>query len=301
MGKLTVSLDFEIGWGAVESERWKLREQKGVYRDLRPILREMIAQLDDYGISLTWATVGAMVSEPTPEDFDHLPEKYRKMLQEFLSKAEQSTRDGRDLIGMLLSMKTLQDIGSHSYSHTRFHIPSYSEKAKLIDLKKGVQALRNLGIEPQSFVYPVNQVENVDLLEKAGLSIVRLPPQRAESTTVQKIAHSLFSSPPTACRESLSERFETETGSMLYNWRNKKDFGLRRYLTLYQIRKGFSTIKKSDHHLHLWFHPFNLAEIYGLKEFFFEILKDAAKLRDTGHIDIVPMAPLSANKNMTLL
>ena len=125
-----------------------------------------------------------MVSEPTPEDFDHLPEKYRKMLQEFLSKAEQSTRDGRDLIGMLLSMKTLQDIGSHSYSHTRFHIPSYSEKAKLIDLKKGVQALRNLGIEPQSFVYPVNQVENVDLLEKAGLSIVRLPPQRAESTTV---------------------------------------------------------------------------------------------------------------------
>ena len=38
MGKVTVSLDFEIGWGAVETGLWKPRQAKGVYTDLRPAM-----------------------------------------------------------------------------------------------------------------------------------------------------------------------------------------------------------------------------------------------------------------------
>ena len=41
MGQLTISFDFELGWGAIESKMWYPREVKGVYEDFRPIFKRM--------------------------------------------------------------------------------------------------------------------------------------------------------------------------------------------------------------------------------------------------------------------
>lgn len=286
MGKFTISLDFELGWGGMESQMWRYREKKGVFKNFRSVIERMTALLDDLEISLTWACVGAMVSNPEPSDFDHLPEPFRQNAVDFLKGSETFTHDGRDLLENLLKMRTKQDIGSHSFSHTRFHIDSFSDEAKLLDLKKGREALLSFDIEPKSFVYPVNQVSNLELLAEAGFSVARLPP-KTPSSRGGKLTEAILGRTPSAKRHQVSQKFETEDGSMLYNWRNSR---FRRALIDHQVRLGLQKISHADYHLHLWLHPFNLVEIDGLENGLYELLKKAAHLRDKGRLQICTMS-----------
>ena len=44
MGKLTISLDFELGWRAVETGLWEKRETQGVYDNMRPAISRFTAR-----------------------------------------------------------------------------------------------------------------------------------------------------------------------------------------------------------------------------------------------------------------
>ena len=286
MGKLTISLDFELGWGAIESQMWQSRETRGVYEDFRPVFKRLLRLLDELEVPLTWATVGAMISDPKASDFSHLPDAFRERAVDFLALAKPLTRDGRDLMDQLLKMNTQQDIGLHSFSHTRFQESSFTVESKLIDLQRGTQSLKDLGVTPKSFVFPVNQVQNLELLPQVGLSIARTPPPTLK-TGREKLIQAATGKTPSAKRQTISAGFDTEAGSMLYNWRNS---WLRKILIDHQIRAAFRKAKISDYHLHLWLHPFNLAEIKGLEQGLYSLLKKAATLRDAGKISIEPMS-----------
>lgn len=288
MGKLTISLDFELGWGAIESEKWEERQRNYIYEDFRIVFKRFLSLLDDLEIPLTWATVGAMISNPTKTDFEHLPPVFMNRAVQFLNNAKPLTKDGRDLFESLLNMRTQQDIGLHSFSHTRFLEESFSVESKLVDLKKGQQSLLKYGVQPKSFVFPVNQVSNLDLLSQVGIEVARIPP-KISSRNVGKLSEALLGQTPTARRCKVQSDLYTEAGSMLFNWRGKK---LRKLLINHQVGLGLSKATRSDYHFHLWLHPFNLAEIPGLESGLYKLLKKAAGLRDEGKIDIVSMSEI---------
>ena len=289
MGAFTVSFDFELGWGALETGLWKMREKKGIYTGLRPVIERITKLLDDLEISVTWATVGAMIDNPCDEDFEYLPEPFQHSLKEFLRAGEQQSRDGRDLLEMILSMSTRQDIGSHSYSHTRFQVKNFTDEAKTIEMSKSITALRNFDVDPKSFVFPVNQVASFNVLEASGISVARTPPPMP-STVAGKIVERSRGYTPTAKRTLQEGQLSIESGSMLYYWGLKRDWFLRRELIRQQIRTGLRKAANSNHHLHLWLHPFNLVEIPHLEAGLSEVFIKAAKLRDAEKLDIRPMS-----------
>lgn len=288
MGKFTISLDFELGWGALETGFWKTREQSGVYERLRKSIASLTTLLDDLEVPLTWATVGAMISNPAPKDFDYLPEPFSTKAKDFLKTAKVSSYDGRDLLHQILSMKTKQDIGSHSFSHTRFQVKDFSDEAKKIDMQKAVTALKSFDIVPRSFVFPVNQVASLDIVEQSGISVARMPAEMAR-TKIGKLVERVTGDLPSALRSAHSENFFTESGTMLYHWKNNKNLRLRRQLVNHQSKLALRKAEMSDYHFHIWLHPFNLAEIRYLQNDLSSLIVKAATLRDQGKLEIVPI------------
>lgn len=291
MGTFTVSFDFELGWGAIETGLWKIREKKDVYNTLRPALRRVVNLLDDLEISLTWATVGAMIANPSLEDFEYLPLPFQTRAKEFLTSAAPSSKDGRDLFDIVASAKTSQDIGSHSFSHTRFQEKTFTQDQKQIEMKKSISALNEYNVVPKSFVFPVNQVASHDVVEQAGIQVARTPPKTPHSKA-GKLVEKISGYSPTAIRTHHHGGLDVESGSMLFYWGLGTDWRLRRSLVQNQIRSGLNEATKSDHHLHIWLHPFNLVEIPTLELGFSKVLKKAAKLRDSDQLHIKPMSPV---------
>lgn len=289
MGKLTISFDFELGWGAIESGLWRKREALGVYAGMRPSFSRFCTVLDDLNISVTWATVGAMISNPSTSDFSHLPEPYFRAAKDFLGTAKESTQNGKDLLEKILAMETRQDIGSHSFSHTRFLVKDYTNPAKSEEMEKSFIALNAYNIEPKSFVFPVNQVANLEIIKSSGIEVARTPPI-SPKTKQGKLWERVNGKMPSASREITEQGLFLENGTMLYHWGAGKNWKAKRALVNRQSKLGLERACSSNYHFHLWLHPFNLVEIPYLEEGLTNLLIKAANFRDSGKLQIVPMS-----------
>ena len=206
-----------------------------------------------------------------------------------MDTAKESTRNGRDLLETLLSMRTQQDIGSHSFSHTRFLVNDYTDAAKRQEMEKSVAALKAYGITPKSFVFPVNQTSNLDIIQQSGLKIARIPP-KSPKTSAGKFWERINGHAPSAYRQNIKDDFYIENGTMLYNWRGTGHWKARRALIHHEAKLGLRKASNSDYHFHLWLHPFNLVEIPHLESDLSDLLTNAAKLRDKNKLEIVPMS-----------
>lgn len=65
---------------------------------------------------------------------------------------------------------------------------------------------------------------------------------------------------------------------------------MKRSLVKHQAKLGLRKASQPGYHFHLWLHPFNLAEVPFLETELSNLLKEAAELRDTGKLKIVPMS-----------
>ena len=286
--RITVSLDFELGWGSIENGKWREREKAGVYRELRPQIGRLAAFIEAREIPLTWAVVGGMADDASASDFDHLPLDARPHYASFLREAENDTKDGSDLLDRLQSLRTKQDLGSHSYSHLRFDWPGYDHEARRRDLELSRDALASRGIDAKSFVYPLNIIDDHAAATEAGIKTARLPAPMA-ATKAGKLLSRTLTPPPAAQRTEREDGLILDQGSMLFVWGTKSDWRLRKVLVLRQARLGLERAKRGGGDLHLWLHPFNLVEVNGLFDELCSFLDEAATLRDSGKILIEPM------------
>ena len=60
-GKLYISLDFELHWGA--AERWDVKEMADYFDNTREGIPKMLALFEVYEIAATWATVGFLFAK----------------------------------------------------------------------------------------------------------------------------------------------------------------------------------------------------------------------------------------------
>jgi len=290
--RVTISLDFELGWGAIETGMWRHRQSLGVYTGLRQRMASFVAFLEARELAVTFAMVGAANQNPGTQNFDYLPDDARAAAEKFVREADPKTQDGRDLLDQLLGMRTAQDIGSHSYSHTRFNWRGFSAEAKEEDVKRSCEALAQSGVNTQSFVYPLNIIDNHTILERAGIEIARLPPPMARSK-MGKLQERLSGAPPAANHAPFSNSLTLETGSLLYVWGVKRDWRIRRWMTLRQANQALKRASRNQGNMHIWLHPFNLVEVPELYDDLIQFLETATGLRDAGLISLVPMSALT--------
>ena len=57
-----ISLDFELHWGRVQSSQLDERAKR-VYINTRELIPELLSIFSDYGIRVTWATVGMLFNK----------------------------------------------------------------------------------------------------------------------------------------------------------------------------------------------------------------------------------------------
>ncbi len=289
-GKLIITLDFEIGWGVWESERWRARQAKGVYRDLRPALQSFVDFLDEREIALCWATVGAMIAPRSSGEFAHLPDAAQAHIARFLAEAEQPTIEGRDLFDMVAGARTRQQIASHSYSHTRFDYPGYDTAMQLADLQLARRVLEEAGAASDAFVFPENIITTFDAPAAAGHRIARTLPLPQRPTGIGRVDGVLertVLAPALAQGSTNPLGIAEQTGSLFFNWWGR-GVALRKALVERQARLGLRRAIREGGTLHLWLHPFNLTDSPGMAHAIRSLLDHAADERARGRLAIGP-------------
>ena len=312
-GIFTVSLDFELVWGS-----------RDLYQaDLRPLLQAaqvtraqvfgpLLGMLQDFGIVATWATVGNLFLERNarvdgrlypgltapnhawhPDWYAGIPEGTEATHPEYY---------GRSLV--LALRDAGQEVGSHSFSHPVFGDPGCSRETADSELARCVREAAELGISLRSFVFPRNVAGHVDLLKKHGFRCWRgLEPVWYRNARVpgpvSRIAHladvATIGHPPTVLPYQDAHGLwviPASTSFLPYE-------GIRRAIPMYnRVKRATRCTEHAAKHRrisHFWLHPINLAaEPKVLLDGMRKVLGHAARLRDAGKLDILPMGEIAA-------
>lgn len=282
-GKAAVvfSMDFEIGWGDVMNPRWRERERAGVYDRLRSVLPELLAAMDDFDIPMTWATVGAMFDEPDKRDFSHLPIRYREHVGSVLAEAKPSSFNGRDLFEMVIGARTRHHIASHSYSHVPFTYDGMNDGIIRAEMQRFAGALAAYGRTTDRFVFPENREAHHEALAASGIAVARVSALNRFRNRWAYLLTTPFVPPPLVTEERDASGVVRQHESMLF-----ADSPLRMTILGRRVRLGLDHALREGGTLHLWGHPFNYAASDRLKDMLLGFLRNVARLRDAGQIEV---------------
>ena len=287
MARVFITFDFELGWGAIETNRWRVLEHMGVYNRLWAIIPKILSEMDRLEIPASWATIGAMIDPPSPDQFSHLPDFIQQKFRAFLKKAQQRTKDGRSLFEAILTAKIHHEIASHSFSHTRFNLKGYHLNAQIEDLKQSVSIVQKwIGQIPDYFVFPQNIVTSFDAVDANGFKRVRvLYKDICHDNKTPARFKRFFQSPPPVFKQKVTDTLTAYSASMWFNWW-EPFYRLRRQYVLLKSRRALQFASKGQGDYHIWLHPYDLALTPDLCNDFIEFLHMVATLRDNGLIKI---------------
>lgn len=287
VGRLEISLDFELGWGAIENGLWQMREEKGVYQGLRGIFPKLLNALEAMEVPVTWATVGAMVENPHRRDLEHLPDEIRLTVRDAVKAANATTFDGRDLFEQLKGSTVAHHIAGHSYSHTRFSYPGVDTAFVGGDLDRSERSFATWSEKPEYFVFPQNHEGYYDVLREKGYRHVRGAPvptgDGQRNGRIGSLKRMMFDPPPMA-KEDTVARMRRTSGSMFFKARGGRLYALP--FPYVRAQRGAGCAMREGRILHIWVHPFNFAETRMLLPLFLRFLRSACEARDAGRLEI---------------
>ncbi|MGB7286180.1 MAG: hypothetical protein WBC71_04535 [Salaquimonas sp.] len=281
--RVILSFDFEIGWGDVTNQRWRMRERNDVYSRLRTVLPEILKCMDDCDFPATWATVGAMFTPRSQRDFSHLPPNARDLVHSVLKEAKSESFDGKDLFESVIYSRADHLIASHSYSHVPFTYQNVTNDTIHEDMLRFNKALAEYNLKADRFVFPENREAHFAALAKSGYRKARVAADNRFSNRYLYLASTMFLAPPSGREEIGPEGIVRQFGSMLFNDAGKSH---RVPLLNRRLHLGLRQLERNGGVLHIWAHPFNFAESDPLKNAFIEMIKLIAKKRDKGLLTI---------------
>ena len=291
-GTLTLSFDTELGWGGIESGRWRQRQAQGTYDRAREAMKTLLEEMDALEIPATWAVVGGLLERPGRHDFDHLPLPARLGAQTALREGDEATFHAPSLIEAILGARTSHELACHTYSHTRFTYPGVDEEVVREDLSRFVAVFPEEAGSLKSLTFPNNEEAFLEQVAARGLTVYRghnSPPVAKKNRAVHRLNSTLHGAP-------LSRTFKAPAGlwrsdaSMLFATRPRRPDTLP-----YVYRKasrGLEAAVRTGGVLHVWTHPYNFALSWGLLRVFVAFLRLSARLRDRGRLEIRTMAGL---------
>jgi Polysaccharide deacetylase len=283
---VTLSFDFEIGWGDITNPNWRRRQANGVYKRLREVLPEILKEMDALEIPATWAAVGAMFDDPKRRELDHLPPNASTVIRAVLKEAEPESFNGRDLFELVAKARAQHAFASHSYSHLPFSYAGVDADFVRSDLRAFKRALSETGHQTDRFVFPENIEGYGNVLKDEGFRVVRVAANTYFKNRWLYLASIAVIPPPPVRVETDCHGLERVYGSMLFNDAGQK---ARVPLLKRRVALGLRSAIRNKTGLHIWSHPFNYAESSALKDAFLTTLRQLAHHRDRGEITIRTM------------
>jgi hypothetical protein len=180
-GQFVLSLDTELAWGAVHRGSYAGREKD--FDRTRYVVEELLSILDKYEIKATWAIVGHLFLETCwPSDGVKHPEIVRPDYPNFVG--DWFDRDpcsnvyedpywyGTDIVRQIQECATPQEIGSHNFSHVIVE-DGCSKESFASELKAAKAAAAEWDVSLESFIFPRNVINHLDVLQDSGITSFR--------------------------------------------------------------------------------------------------------------------------------
>ena len=298
-GAFTLSLDFELIWGTLDlfgTEGFRA----ACLMERQRIVEDLLVLLDEFEIPATWCIVGHLFLETCDGKHADRRRPNHSWAHGDWFESDPGGREspdsvflGRSLVERILSCRTTQEIGFHSFSHVVWGDAGCSREVAESEIDGCFEAAAWAGVRPTAWVFPRNQVGHLDVLASRGIRVFRGPGprwyERDENPGVLgRIAHLLEvaagTAAPTVLPEMTAEGLVNLPGSMIY----LPAHGIRGLVPVGQrVRRaigGLEDAAERNRVFHLWFHPTNLADRYqpmmaGLRTVFERVRTMRAALR----------------------
>lgn len=286
-GSLCISIDLELAWGIWDKPSHEYHQRCAQLEGT--IVERLVQIFERHEVSATWAIVGRLLERD--------------------DAASRTTAFGDRiwyapaLIERVANAKMRQEIASHGHEHKYFG--STTREQLRADLAAARSVHQRHGLAFDSFVFPRNDVNHLDLLRDAGISVYRsvddgwfIDVRDRFGLSAGRVANLLDKTlpiPPRSVKASKHDDLVELPSSMLLLGRK----GLRRMVhPSILVRKamlGLDAAKRSGDLFHLWFHPSNFyyesEQQLGALE---HIVAYAARMRASHGLDIRTMGSFAA-------
>jgi peptidoglycan/xylan/chitin deacetylase (PgdA/CDA1 family) len=284
----TISADFELSWAwrgwrsAPETRLRAARERLNV--------PHLIRLLEEYGIPITWATVGHLFLEgcgrgedgrahpqmPRPPALTTPPAMARWAGDWYAhDPCTDYHMDGLwycpDLIRLILSSKVRHELGSHSFSHISFLAENSTWNLVEQEIAQCQAVMSPFHVSARSLVYPYNQMGHhyAPLLAKLGITCVRHRDPLVRLSYPERLPSGVYK---------------------LYESMNLRR--AKHYDYVEKARMFLDEALERHAAYHIWFHPSDPTEIF--EHEFRGIIQYMAKLQRQGKLWVTTMGDLAA-------
>jgi peptidoglycan/xylan/chitin deacetylase (PgdA/CDA1 family) len=304
-----ISIDTELAWG--EAHRRDGTSAGHRYAMEREVIGSILGLFERHGISATWAVVGHLfLDRCSREDGQVHPEIVRPAfpwldgdwfdIDPTTSLTEAPYFYGRDIVERIASCPVQQEIGCHSFSHLMAGEAGCSAAAFESDLEACETAASAAGVTLRSFVFPRNAIGHAELLSAHGYTCFRGTPDApfgSQSPTVRRLLRLVDRVRPLS-GSAVRPRREVGLWNLPQTFLFAPATHLHRLPIGWWARQPIARLRQAARErsiFHLWFHPYNITAdadraLRGLEL----VCAEAARLRDAGRLDVLPMGDLAA-------
>ncbi len=199
-GTFLLSIDVELAWGFLERPRMEEKYIEAIGK-VRAILDPLLNLISGYEIPVTWAILGHLFldhCECTDRPHPDMPRPNYSWFEGDWYKydpcrhiTEAPLWYGKDIVEKIIEFAdgnpAQQEIGCHSFSHPMFGDHGCSEEVARAEIDKCLEIMKESGLRPRTFVFPLDDEGHINILKEKGFSaFFGGIPQLIERTSLEK-------------------------------------------------------------------------------------------------------------------
>ncbi|OON65914.1 polysaccharide deacetylase family protein [Hymenobacter sp. CRA2] len=279
-GRFVISLDFEINWGVRDQQT--LEQYGANLLGVRRAIPAMLEVFQEFGLRVTWATVGLLFFDNKRDMLAHLPSvrpeyadpnlsPYLVMDQVGENEAQDQYHFGKSLIERIRRTPG-QEMATHTFCHYYCLERGQTAEAFRHDLQAAVTVAREQGMEMRSLVFPRNQYNPAyaGICEELGITSYRgnehswiYKERNEEQQTLYKRGARLLDAYVNLSGHNChsladiarSFPYNIPASRFLRPWSGR--FAALERLRLRRILSGMTHAAQHGLVFHLWWHPHN--------------------------------------------
>lgn len=285
-GIFTISLDFELHWGAFDKRDRELHKER--YINTLKVVPQLLELFSRNEVNVTWATVGSLFANDKDEWMAYLPEQKPAYKQTRFSAYQWVEKNDLPIEYSwahfapeevrLITQYEGQELGTHTFAHYYCLEPGQTVAQFENDLGAAQRISQDkVGQSLTSLVFPRNQFnsEYLKACYRQGIKVVRSNPDKWFWTGITEdkttLARKLFrtgdtytplggitSYPVSAITQNDDEPMLLPASRLLRPYDRK--YPALNKLRLKRILKEMKYAAKHGHCYHLWWHPENFGD-----------------------------------------
>jgi len=294
-GTVVISIDAELGWGFHHHDPLPA----GRVRAARAGWRWLLDRFDEYGIPATWAVVGHLLLDRCDRRHRGHPAGERCCARGAGGLGPSDLWFAPDLVDAVVDATVDHELACHGFTHLHFQHDRMTPELADRELAACRDAAAGRGLEPTTFVYPVNRPGYRSRLAAHGFDCYRGPDPDAGTSRrrLGKLELAVGRGAPPIVHPAVDPDGLVDVPGSVYL------FGFegpaRRVLEptvgdpmVGYVRRGLDRLVDRGGTLHGWFHPHNLRT--DRDEARLRAIFDAIeRRRETGAIEVETMGAVA--------